>query len=83
MTCNLVCISHTNIVCIIHTRSLRCLVCDESKHNAKSLMLDASEVTGGFFDGCVGSWNKSLVFGDSFLAQGLHLKSHQRCCSWD
>ncbi len=21
----------------------------------------------------------SLVFGDSFLAQGLHLKSHQRC----
>ncbi len=21
---------------------------------------------------------KSLVFGDSFLAQGLHLKSHQR-----
>ncbi len=22
---------------------------------------------------------KSLVFGDEFLAQGLHLKSHQRC----
>ncbi len=22
---------------------------------------------------------KSLVFGDTFLAQGLHLKSHQRC----
>ncbi len=21
----------------------------------------------------------SLVFGDEFLAQGLHLKSHQRC----
>ncbi len=23
--------------------------------------------------------HKSLVFGDEFLAQGLHLKSHQRC----
>ncbi len=23
--------------------------------------------------------SKSLVFGDEFLAQGLHLKSHQRC----
>ncbi len=23
--------------------------------------------------------NKSLVFGDQFLAQGLHLKSHQKC----
>ncbi len=23
--------------------------------------------------------NKSLVFGDEFLAQGLHLKSHQKC----
>ncbi len=23
--------------------------------------------------------NKSLVFGDEFLAQCLHLKSHQRC----
>ncbi len=22
---------------------------------------------------------KSLVFGDAFLAQGLHLKSHQKC----
>ncbi len=22
---------------------------------------------------------KSLVFGDEFLAQGLHLQSHQRC----
>ncbi len=22
---------------------------------------------------------KSLVFGDEFLAKGLHLKSHQRC----
>ncbi len=22
---------------------------------------------------------KSLVFGDEFLAQGLHLKSHQKC----
>ncbi len=22
---------------------------------------------------------KSLVFGDEFLAQGLHIKSHQRC----
>ncbi len=22
---------------------------------------------------------KPLVFGDAFLAQGLHLKSHQRC----
>ncbi len=22
---------------------------------------------------------KSLVFGDTFLAQGLHLKSHQKC----
>ncbi len=22
---------------------------------------------------------KLLVFGDEFLAQGLHLKSHQRC----
>ncbi len=22
---------------------------------------------------------KSLMFGDEFLAQGLHLKSHQRC----
>ncbi len=25
---------------------------------------------------------KSLVFGDEFLAQGLHLKSHQRCSAW-
>ncbi len=25
---------------------------------------------------------KSLVFGDTFLAQGLHLKSHQRCSDW-
>ncbi len=23
--------------------------------------------------------NKSLVFSDQFLAQGLHLKSHQKC----
>ncbi len=23
--------------------------------------------------------SKSLVFGDEFLAQGLHLQSHQRC----
>ncbi len=23
-----------------------------------------------------------LVFGDEFLAQGLHLKSHQRCSAW-
>ncbi len=27
----------------------------------------------------VSHMNKSLVFGDEFLAQGLHLKSHQRC----
>ncbi len=25
------------------------------------------------------SMYKSLVFGDEFLAQGLHLQSHQRC----
>lgn len=40
-------------VYIIRTRCLRCLLCDDSEHKAKSLMLDASEGTGGFiFDGC-------------------------------